>query len=149
MQDLIKGSTHVPHEKVINFKFTSPISSVNYENGHGIVKIGNSNEKMECVEFDLLIECTGFKQNQKFENLAQDEAGKFIANYRNLYLLKENIYACGWARTGPKGNIADSMSEAFNCAASISTDLIRKGKSNYRDDASATDFRKFKFEKFK
>lgn len=135
------------YEKIINFKFSSYISSVNCENGQGIVKFNYSNQRTEQLEFDLLIECTGFKQNQKFENLAQDEAGKFITNDRNL--VKENIYACGWARTGPKGNIADSMSEAFNCSTSICTDLLQKDKLANTADVPASDFRKFNFEKYK
>lgn len=147
MQDLLSCSNHMSHEKIINFIFSSSISSVNCENGHGIVKFVDSNQITKQLKFDLLIECTGFKQNQNFESLAQDEAGKFITNDRNL--VKENIYACGWARTGPKGNIADSMSEALYCATSISTDLLRKGKATNTEDVPPSDFRKFKFEKYK
>lgn len=146
MQDLVQSSSHVSHEKIINFRFSSPISNVIFENGYGIIKFANENQKADQLEFDLLIECTGFKQNQKFENLVQDGTGKFITNERNL--LKENVYACGWARTGPKGNIADSMSEALYCANSISTDLLQKGKNN-KIDVQGMDFKYFNFEKYK
>lgn len=121
MQDLVKNSNQGLPKKKIRFVFSSPVSSVEKRNGHGIVKVAHNNQKLEHFEFDLLIECTGFKQNQIFEELSQDEVGKFVTNDR--YCIKDNIYSCGWARTGPKGSIADSIVEASNCAKSIFTDL--------------------------
>ena len=127
IQDLVLCSNHTSYDKAISFKFCSPVSEVIFDNGNGIVEFLDNNKKAERLKFDLLIECIGFQQNQLFENLAQDDTGKFLT--RDGHLLKENIYACGWARTGAKGNISDSMNEALNCATSISTDLARKGNT--------------------
>lgn len=140
MQDLVQSSNHVLPEKNIRFIFSSPISSVEDRRGHGIIEIVHNNQKIDHIEFDLLIECTGFKQNQAFEEITQDEAGKFVTD--DQYCLKNNIYSCGWARTGPKGNIADSIAEASNCARSIFTDLMGRGR-NKLDDLPASTCIKF------
>lgn len=147
MKDLVQRSNQYLPDKNINFRFSLPISSVNYENQRGVVKFMKNNQNLEHIEFDLLIECTGFNQTQIFEGMPQDEVGKFITNDRNW--IRGNIYACGWARTGSRGNIADSMSEASNCATSIITDLLKKGKTENLQKFPTSEFTLFDFKKWK
>lgn len=129
MQDLINSSKHSITEKKLNFKFSVSTSELTQENGRGTMKIENADSKtIETINYDMLIECTGFKQNQKFEHLAQDVNGKFITT--DQFRIVDNIYACGWSRTGPKGNVADSMEEAFNCASVIYRDLTSSPQTN-------------------
>lgn len=128
MRELIEDSETSKASKAINFRFSSPILTVERNEDKGIVHLKN-NEK---IEFDLLIECTGFRQNQKFNGLQQDDVGRFITN--SDYLVSDNIYTCGWARTGPKGNVADSMSEALSCAIEIYQDLCSKGKPTTKSE---------------
>ncbi len=142
MRELIEDSETSKASKAINFRFSSPISTVEGNEGRGIVHLKN-NEK---IEFDLLIECTGFRQNQKFNELQQDDVGRFITT--NVYLVSDNIYTCGWARTGPKGNVADSMSEASSCAIEICQDLCSKRKPNTKSEViefMASNLTEFKF----
>ena len=122
MNDLVNSSTISKSEKRIHFKFSASASELYQEHGRGVIKIKNSySNNIELMSYDMLIECTGFKQKQIFERSLQDENGKFITADR--FRVKDNIYACGWSRTGPKGNVADSMDEASNCASEIYNDL--------------------------
>lgn len=119
MKDLVLKSNKTSPEKYLTFKFSSPIDDINYEDDKIILKIHNS-DNFEYINFDLLVECTGFYQKQTFSGLQQDCFGKFITSEK--YKIKDNIYTCGWSKTGPKGNIADSMLEASNCAKQIYND---------------------------
>ena len=121
MKDLVANCNKHSAEKSINFKFSSPIAKVFLSNGEKIIKIQKSDDCFEYINFDLLIECTGFYQRQKFIGLQQDPLGKFITTEE--YKLVDNVYTCGWSRTGPRGNIADSILEATNCAKQIFFDL--------------------------
>lgn len=128
MRELVDKTKNLTPSKILNFKFSSPVISVSWnednpKKGQVIVK-NNITEKYEAIGFDLLIECTGFLQAQKFDKLPQDENGKLITD--NGYRVFDKIYACGWAKTGPKGNIADSMLESSNCAADIYRDLLER-----------------------
>lgn len=124
MRDLVINSNKKSAEKSINFRFSSPIEEIFLKNEEKILKIRKNDKHFENISFDLLIECTGFYQKQRFIGLAQDPRGMFISS--NQYKLKENVYYCGWSRTGPKGNVADSTSEASNCASQLINDLNSK-----------------------
>lgn len=128
MKDLVNSSMYSNLEKRITFKFNSVVEGVSKKNGFGMLKIlNNSTGILEIINFDLMVECIGFKQNQNFGHRMQDDNGKFITTDR--YRVKDNIYACGWSRTGPKGNIADSLEEAGNCASKIYEDLIASART--------------------
>lgn len=124
MRDLVINSNKKSSEKSINFKFSSPVEEVFFKSDEKILKIQKNVKYFENISFDLLIECTGFYQKQKFDGLAQDLRGTFIPSKQ--YQLQENIYSCGWSRTGPKGNVADSILEASNCARQLFDDLNSK-----------------------
>lgn len=141
MQELAKESEKSKASKIITFKFLSPISSVERNGNKGVVHLKND----EKIEFDLLIECSGFRQNQKFNELQQDDVGRLIT--KKDYLISDNIYTCGWARTGPKGDIADSMNEASNCAIKIHQDL--RSKEHRLNRPSTFVFETNKFKEFK
>lgn len=68
------------------------------------------------IPFDLLIECIGFYQKQTILKDYQDSTGKFVTED---FQIADNIFACGWARSGPNGTVADSMMEAEECASVI------------------------------
>lgn len=123
LKELINHSCKIsPVKKVVNFKFSSPIIKINGDEKEVYFSTENSPE-VEIFKYDILIECTGFEQRQKFIELKQDVCGKFQTDG---FRIKDNIYACGWSRTGPRGNISDSMIEALNCAKTISNDLVTK-----------------------
>ena len=141
MQKLVDGSNNSNPTKVINFRFSSPILSVNCsESGQGTVKLKNL---AESLNFDFLIECTGFRQQQSFFELAQDENGRILTS--DSFLIKDRLYTCGWSRTGPKGNIADSIAEASNCATAIYRDLNPKVKGTHLADFPYSSFNLEKF----
>lgn len=122
LKKLVEDSCKVSPVKVVNFMFSSPIISINGDEKEVCFSTENGPE-IEIFKYDILVECTGFEQRQKFRELNQDICGKFkTVDFR----IKDNIYACGWSRTGPKGNIADSMIEALNCAKTISNYLLTK-----------------------
>ena len=122
LKKLVEDSCKFSPVKVVNFKFSSPIIRINGVEKEVYFSTENS-PQIETFKYDILIECTGFEQKQKFRELNQDICGKFITDD---FRLKDNIYACGWSRTGPKGNIADAMIEALNCAKKISNYLLTK-----------------------
>lgn len=127
MRDLVINSNKKSAEKSINFNFSSPVEEVFLKNDEKILKVQKSDKNFENINFDLLIECTGFHQQQNFNGLGQDPSGKFITY--DQYKLKDNVYSCGWSRTGPKGNVADSILEASNCAKQLFEDLNTKLRS--------------------
>ena len=121
LKELVRNSSSNSAEKSIKFKFSTSATDVFSSNGENFLKIRNNENQFENLKFDLLIECTGFYQKQKFFCLQQDPHGKFITSVQ--YNIKDNIYSCGWSRTGPKGNISDSILEASNCAKQLYLDL--------------------------
>ena len=120
MKDLVTSCTKHSAEKLINFTFSSPVAQVFMDSGQKFLKIQKCHNCFEFLNFDILIECTGFYQKQKFAGVQQDHLGKFITEG---YKIIDNIYSCGWSRTGSTGNIADSMLEASNCAKQLFDDL--------------------------
>lgn len=125
LSEIERNSLQSKYEKIIKFKFDSPILEV--KEGEIFTK-NHLSGSISSINFDMLIECTGFRQNQIFSNLPQDPTGRFDVQ-NEQYILKDNIYSCGWSRTGPRGNIADSMIEARNCADVIVRDLKNEKRS--------------------
>jgi hypothetical protein len=110
--------------KEITFKFESPLKEI-LSDPNGTYLVSGSQEK---TYFDMLIECIGFEQNQKFKEIPQGTDGKFLTH--SGFNIRSNLYACGWSRTGPIGNIADSMGEALECSNQIVKDLSSHSTNN-------------------
>ena len=117
LQSLIEKDNKMPKQRRVDFRFNERVSSID-----GCTRrIIPENPLSAGIHFDILVSCVGFVQNNSIYPAFQDQSGKI--NCTGSYRVHSNIYACGWARTGPKGTIVDSMIEAEKCAHEILTDL--------------------------
>ncbi len=139
LQNLITEEKEITSKfKRVDFRFFEAIETLD-ENTRTIITKNPSNCR-NYINFDILIECIGFYQNSIiYAAYQQDLSGR--VNCSDGHLVSANIYSCGWARTGPKGTIADSMIEAEKCAQQIVQDLEQN--RNELDLPNSLDLKQF------
>ncbi len=121
LENLIQNISNEHKTRLVDFRFFEQIETVNETTGQIITKDYNSS--LHNQKFDILIECIGFYQKNNIYPAFQDQSGKI--NCPTSHLIHSNIYCCGWAKTGPKGTLVDSMIEAEKCAKEIIQDFAQ------------------------
>ncbi|CAH0387068.1 unnamed protein product [Bemisia tabaci] len=99
-----------------NFEGTQSVEKVNFvvNKLEGDKAVPSS--EVESIECGLALRSIGYKSVSVDPDVPFDDKTSTVKNC-------ENVYAAGWLATGPSGVILSTMSNAFQTAQSIATDL--------------------------
>jgi hypothetical protein len=110
--DQLCAKVSASNNNSLDFRFFSTASRLIGNN----LMIKENDAVERIIPCDVLVESIGFHQMEKIWPEHQNSTGAFIAPE---YKIVDNVFACGWARTGPKGTVADTLIEAENCASAV------------------------------
>ena len=84
------------------------------------------------VPYDMIVSCIGFRNMSAFE-LSTSGSNQAIINEQGRVPKESGLYVCGWAATGPEGELSAAMRNAHVVADSIASDFENSSNSVIED----------------